>query len=52
MSTLDAAGNSNGEIPVHCWKLANEYPWDGKEPHNEYVNRLIELYKKNYDHNR
>jgi len=44
MSTLDCAGNSNGEVPTFCWDLAGKYPPLPNESHNEWINRLMALY--------
>lgn len=43
MSTLDPAGNSNGEVPVHLWYLAKKYTQGQNEMHQEWINRLIDI---------
>ena len=45
MSTLDAGGNSNGEIPTFCWELAGKYPQLPSETHAEWVTRLLALHR-------
>lgn len=45
MSTIDCAGNSNGEVPTFCWGLAKKFPIQLNETHSEWINRLIALHK-------
>ncbi len=45
MSTLDCAGNSNGEVPTFCWSLAKKYPRQSDENHFEWIRRLMALHK-------
>lgn len=45
MSTLDCAGNSNGEVPTCCWSLTKKYPRQSDENHFEWIQRLMALHK-------
>jgi hypothetical protein len=45
MSTLDVAGNSNGEVPVYLWKIAHNNPQKINEKHFEWIERLMKIYE-------
>jgi hypothetical protein len=44
MSTLDCAGNSNGEIPTHLWNHVKKFPQMQNETHKEWIERLERKY--------
>ncbi len=49
MSTLDCAGNSNGEVPVFLWEIARKHPMMAGETPGQYYDKLLELCEKNND---
>jgi hypothetical protein len=46
MSTLDCAGNSNGEVPTHLWNHTKKIPQMQNETHKEWIERLERKYKE------
>ncbi len=46
MSTLDCAGNSNGEVPTHLWKIAKENPPRLNETSAQYAIRLENIQRR------